>query len=137
MIVVDASVLVDFLLDQPAAVQLVEAAFADDGSDLFHAPELIQLEAIQTLRRLTRQVAIDDETASYAISAMRSGRLVHHSVDPLTERIWELRHNLTAYDASYLALAETLDDSLLLTGDRGLAEAAIRSLGSEHVRYVA
>lgn len=137
MIVVDASVLVDFLLDQPAAVQLVEEAFADDSSDLFHAPELIQLESIQTLRRLTRQAVIDHDTATDAISAMKSGRLVHHSIDPLTDRIWELRHNLTAYDASYLALAEALDDPLLLTGDRGLADAAVRSLGSEHVRYVA
>ena len=52
------------------------------------------------------------------------------------ERVWDLRHNLTAYDATYLALAEALEDSVLLTGDGGLALRARKSLGKERVRHV-
>lgn len=52
----------------------------------------------------------------------------------LRARVWELRHNLTAYAASYLALAETLDGSVLVTGDGGLHEVAVESLGADRVR---
>jgi len=51
-------------------------------------------------------------------------RLVRHPHAPLRERAWELRHNLTGYDAMYLAVAEALDDPLLMTADHGLAEVA-------------
>lgn len=49
----------------------------------------------------------------------------------LRARVWELRHNLTAYDASHLTLAETLDGSVLVTGDGGLHEVAVESLGAD------
>jgi predicted nucleic acid-binding protein len=52
----------------------------------------------------------------------------------LRERVWQLRHDLTAYDATYLALALGLDDPLLLTGDSGLATRAGVALGPDRVR---
>jgi predicted nucleic acid-binding protein len=53
---------------------------------------------------------------------------------PLRERVWQLRHDMTAYDATYLALALGLDDPLLLTGDSGLASRAGVALGTDRVR---
>ncbi len=94
------------------------------------------LEVIQALRRLARQKLVTDLDAKSAIDAMSAGRLAHHPIDPLIDRVWELRHNLTAYNASYLALAKTLNDSILVTGDGGLAETAIQSLGAGRVRRV-
>ena len=52
----------------------------------------------------------------------------------MRERVWELRHNLTSYDATYVALAEALPDPLLITGDGGLATVARKLLGGEAVR---
>ena len=133
MIVADASVLVDLLIDRPAALRLIEDAFTSDGTDTLHAPELIRIESAQALRLLVRSQQITNYQAAIALERMSSGRLVDYSAIPLMERIWELRHNLTAYDASYLALAERIDDSLLLTGDGGLADEARKSLGTDRV----
>jgi predicted nucleic acid-binding protein len=55
----------------------------------------------------------------------------------LRDRVWELRAELTAYDATYLALAEALEDPVLLTADAGLAARGLASLGEERVRHVA
>lgn len=137
MIVIDASVLVDLLLDREAATRETVAASEQQGTDEFQATDLLRLEVLQALRRHARRGDIADETAQDAVTSLDGVRLIRHPVEPLTDRIWALRHNLTAYDASYLALAETLDDPLLLTGDRGLADAAVHSLGPERVRYVA
>lgn len=57
--------------------------------------------------------------------------------EPLLHRIWDLRHNLTAYDASYLVLAELLDESVLLTTDTCLAAVATQHLGENRVRAIA
>jgi predicted nucleic acid-binding protein len=70
------------------------------------------------------------------VSDLASLRLVRYPHAPLRPRVWDLRHELTAYDATYLALAEALYDSILLTADRGLAAAARRSLGPARVHHV-
>lgn len=64
-------------------------------------------------------------------------RLVRYPHAPLRARIWELRHELTAYDAAYLALAEALGEAVLLTADAGLARRARRSLGDDAVPRLA
>jgi predicted nucleic acid-binding protein len=74
--------------------------------------------------------------ADRAVSELGEIRLVHYSHVPFRGRVWALRDNLSAYDALYLALAETLPDSLLLTGDAGLAANAVRSLGDRRVRHL-
>ena len=101
-----------------------------------HAPELVELETLNALRRLARGKVITDRRASDAVSDLGSLRLTRYAHEPLRERVWELRHNLTAYDASYLALAELLDGSVLMTGDGGLAKTARRVLGKERVQLV-
>jgi predicted nucleic acid-binding protein len=79
---------------------------------------------------------VSDQRATEAASDLARTRLVRYPHAPLRERVWQLRHGLTAYDATYLALAEALDDPVLLAGDGGLAASARRSLGEERVRQV-
>jgi predicted nucleic acid-binding protein len=119
VIVVDASVLV--------------VALADDGHDgdsarlrlrgeRLAAPELIDLEVVSVLRRQRRQGGLDDRRAAQALSDLACLPLQRASHLPLLDRCWELRGNLTVYDAAYVALAEALDVSLL-TGDARLARS--------------
>jgi predicted nucleic acid-binding protein len=89
------------------------------------------------LRRLAASGTVTDQRATEAASDLSNTRLVRYPHAPLRERVWELRHRLTAYDAAYLALAEALDDTVLLTGDGGLAARAQESLGDDRVRHVA
>lgn len=114
----------------------VSDELAGHAHEPLHAPELVELETLNALRRLARGKGITDRRAGEAVTDLSSLRLIRYSHEPLRERVWELRHNLTAYDASYLALAEFLDGSMLMTGDSGLAKSARRGLGAERVRLV-
>lgn len=120
MIVVDASVLV--------------VALADDGQDgenarlrlrgeRLAAPELIDLEVVSVLRRQLRQGELNERRAVQALSDLTDLPLQRASHRALLNRCWELRGNLTVYDAAYVALAEALDTTLL-TGDARLSRAA-------------
>ena len=121
MIVVDASAILETLLQSPAAAAVEERLF-DEGLPL-HAPHLIDLEATQVLRRYAATGQIEVARCREALDALRNFSLRRYSHDQLLERVWELRHNLTAYDAVYVALAEALD-ATLLTRDRRLAAAS-------------
>lgn len=133
MIVVDASVLTDFLLGRPQALDALSSELAEREHEPLHAPELIEPETLNALRRLATSGNVSDRRATEAASDLASLRLIRYPHAPLRERVWALRHNLSAYDATYLALAEALDDPILLTGDAGLAEQASRSLGGGRV----
>lgn len=137
MIVVDASVLTDFLLGRPAALVAVEREVAEHEHDLLHAPELIEPETLNALRRLVGQRQVTAQRAGEALTDLAGLRLMRYPHAPLRPRVWALRDTLSAYDASYVALAEALDDPVLLTGDAGLANAARGSLGSDAVRHIA
>jgi predicted nucleic acid-binding protein len=134
LIVVDASVLADFLLGRSPALTAIEEAMAGREHELLHAPELIEPETLNALRGLARGGAITERRAEEAVNDLASVRLVRYPHAPLRDRVWALRHNLSAYDATYLALAEAVDDPILLTGDAGLAGPARESLGEDRVR---
>ena len=121
MIVLDASALVELILDTPTG-QLVAARIADPEEGL-HAPHLADIEVVQALRRYVRDGELDAEAAEVALDDFRALDLQRHAHEPLLGRVWELRKNLTAYDAVYVALAEVLD-GVLLTCDRPLSRAA-------------
>lgn len=137
MIVVDASVLTDFLLGRPEAVTAMEREIVDREHEPLHAPDLVEPETLNALRGLVRGGAITDRRASEAVGDLASVRLLRYPHAPLREGTWELRGNLSAYDATYLALAEARDDSVLLTGDSGLATVAGDLLGEHRVRHIA
>jgi len=117
--VVDASVLIPALTDEGSTAG--RAADLMTTNDLA-APELIDLEVAQALRRLVRSRVLTDARAASALNYFGSIPVVRAPHLPLLERIWAHRNNLSAYDAAYVALAEELETTLL-TGDRRLASA--------------
>jgi predicted nucleic acid-binding protein len=119
MIVVDASVVVTALADDGDNGDRVRERLR--GERLV-APYLIDLEVVSAWRRLAAAGQLDDRRAALAMTDLRALRIERAAHQPLVGRCWELRANLTVYDASYLALAEAVD-AVLLTGDRRLAEA--------------
>jgi predicted nucleic acid-binding protein len=78
---------------------------------------------------------VTDQRAGEAAADLADVRVIRHPHAPLRERVWALRHELTAHDACYLALAEALD-AVLVTADAGLGARATASLGGEGVRIV-
>ena len=121
MIVVDASALVELLLDTDEA-GAVAARLFNSGASLA-APHLIDVEAAQVLRRYAQVGEIDGRRGREAIADLADMPIRRYPHDVLLPRVWDLRHNLTAYDAVYVALAEALD-APLVTRDRRLARAA-------------
>ncbi len=120
MIVLDASVLVEVLLNRPSVQRLVHRL--RDPDEALHVPHLIDLEIAQTLRRYEAAGDMSPQRARQALLAFVQMPLERHPHWPFLDRIWALRRNLTAYDAAYVALAEALD-APLLTCDRALASA--------------
>jgi predicted nucleic acid-binding protein len=118
VIVVDASALLEVLLRTRAAAA-VEALLFAPGETL-HAPHLIDVELAQVLRRYAAAGAIDDTRGLVALDDLADFPIRRHPHDLLLPRVWALRHNLTAYDATYVALAQALD-ATLLTRDARLA----------------
>jgi predicted nucleic acid-binding protein len=119
MIVVDASVLATALGDD-----------GDDGrrardrltGERLSAPELIDLEVASVFRRLCAAMQLDPARAAQALTDLEALRLHRVPHRPLIRRCWELRHNVTVYDAAYIALAEILD-ATLVTADQHLTNA--------------
>ena len=120
MIVADASVVLECLLRTEVG-DTVEAALFAPGETL-HAPHLIYLEVSQVLRRLESRGELPARRAIIALETFNAIRLARYPHTAMLPRIWDLRKNLTAYDAAYIALAEALD-APLLTCDRALAAA--------------
>ena len=120
MIVLDASALVELLLGTEPGRSI--AARIADPALAIHVPHLADVEVAQVLRRYVREGELDGAAAATAIDDLRSLDLARHSHEPLLDRVWALRQNLTAYDAVYVALAEALDTTLL-TCDGKLARA--------------
>jgi len=103
--VVDASVLVAALVDTGPHGVWAEDVLAR-GS--LHAPELARAEATNILRRLERAKLISTPEANGAHDDLMQLDIDSFSFEPFADRIWELRHNVTSYDAWYVALAEAL-----------------------------
>jgi predicted nucleic acid-binding protein len=115
MLVIDASVLVDALLVAgPSRARL--------ASENLQAPELIDAELLSVLRRLVLAGKLQDGDALQALATANKLGLRRHASRSLWPRAWELRTNLSAYDALYVALAEQLD-APLFTADARLARA--------------
>lgn len=118
MIVVDASAVLEVLLrtDRAAAVEV--RLF---GGGTLHAPHLLDVEVAQVLRRYERSGTLSPDRGRQALGVYLDLQLERYPHHPFLGRVWALRANVTAYDATYLALAEALDAPLLTT-DRKLAD---------------
>ena len=116
--VLDASGAVEFLLNTASGKRL--ATRLADEAVVVHVPHLIDLEITQVLRRYTRHGTLNAQTSMLALDRWRSLDVQRYAHEPFLDRIWELRDNVTVYDAVYVALAEALS-AVLYTGDRKLA----------------
>jgi predicted nucleic acid-binding protein len=121
MIVVDASALLEALLRTPAA-NAVELRLFEPLQTL-HAPHLLDVEVAQVVRRYAANGELDAGRGRMALDDLADLPLHRYPHDFLLPRVWDLRNNLTAHDAMYVALAEVLD-APLLTRDKRLAASA-------------
>jgi predicted nucleic acid-binding protein len=120
LIVIDASVMLEVLLATPGGRRL-EARLLS-ATESLHAPCLLDVEVAQVLRRYAAAGDLDPARGLEALLDLSDFPLRRYSHEMFLPRIWELRQNVTAYDAAYLALAEVLK-APLLTRDRRLAGA--------------
>ena len=128
MIVLDASAAVDWLLQTPAGQRIEERIYA--GKDTLHTIHLLDVEFAQVLRRLVREGTVTRKRAEEAIEDLTAVRVTRYAPILLIHRIWQLRQNLTAYDAAYVALAEGLK-APLITRDQRIAAAPGHSAAIE------
>jgi predicted nucleic acid-binding protein len=133
MLVVDASAVTELLLGRAAGGAVAEELRNHDFD--LHAPHLLDVEVLSALRRLVAAGETTAERAAEAIVDLLALPLDRHGHDALVPRIWELRENLTAYDATYVALAEVVADegAPLITADARLARATD---ALSHVRVI-
>ena len=121
MIVLDASAAVDWLLQTPAGHRIEKRIYSSNQT--LHAPHLLDLEVTQVLRRLARQGVVPVHRADEAVRDLLDLRIQRYAHFVLLPRIWQLRNNLSAYDAAYIVLAEKLG-AALVTRDARLASAS-------------
>jgi predicted nucleic acid-binding protein len=120
MIVLDASAAVDWLLQTPAGERIERRIYAQN--ETLHTAHLLDVDFAQILRRLVREGTLTPRRAEEAIEDLAALRVTRYAPVLLLRRVWQLRQNLSAYDAAYVALAEELK-APLLTRDQRLAAA--------------
>jgi predicted nucleic acid-binding protein len=125
VIVVDTSAAIAALAATPTMHELVTRL---EGDGDLHAPHIIDVEVIHALRRLVAAGELTEDRAADVRSDFADLAIVRYAHHPLADRMWELRHGLSAHDAAFVALAEALDVPLL-TCDGRLARA-----GGHHAR---
>ena len=124
-VVVDASTLIDLMLEGSAARGIAERI---EGSEL-HAPAHIDAEVLSALGRIHRAGQLEAAQVEALLDDLASAPLERHTLEGLVERAWRRRHNLSLLDALYIALAERLE-TVTLTRDAGMAMA------SEHAELI-
>jgi predicted nucleic acid-binding protein len=112
---VDAGVIVELVANDLDPVRL--------GDEELIVPHLIDSEVTNVLRRLVFRGVLTEEQATSALDGFTRLTLSRFPADWLRPRMWALRHNLSAYDATYVALAELTHATALLTTDARLANA--------------
>ncbi|MBA3309850.1 MAG: type II toxin-antitoxin system VapC family toxin [Nocardioidaceae bacterium] len=113
------------VVDAGVVVELVAGALDPDrlGDEELAAPHLIDSEVTHVLRGLVLRRGLSDEEGLLALDGFIGLTLTRFPADWLRPRMWALRHNLSAYDATYVALAEMTGATSLLTTDARLAQA--------------
>lgn len=130
MIVLDASAMVEALIGREVAGELLDALTGD-----VHAPHLLDIEVLSVLRGLLLGGKLDSAVAEEARRDHFAFAINRYEVGSLADRIWQLRHKYTSYDAAYLALAEALEAPLYTCDaklDNGVHNARVHVLHQTH-----
>jgi len=125
VIVLDASSAVAVLLNIDASGVRDRMDRAEEG---IHVPHLFEIEVINVLRRYALNGAISAKRAHLALNRLSDMRLTRYPHTALLPRVWELKDNVTAYDAVYVALAETLEAPLITRDERLSRAPGIRAV---------
>lgn len=126
MIVLDASAAAAVLLNLGSNAARIRERMAESDGDL-HAPHLFDVEVLSVLRRFSLRGELSQERARLALNRLSAVRLSRYPHTALLPRVWELRENVTVYDAVYIALAETLEAPLVTTDAKLAGAAGIRA----------
>lgn len=127
----DASALAEYLLRTETS-RRTDIGHWLTKADL-HVPALCDVEVASALRRAMLQERMSSRRAKQAVRDLQDLPLTRHGHLALLPRVLELRNNFSAYDATYVALAEWLG-AVLMTGDRPLGRAVQKAMESEHVK---
>ena len=117
MIVLEASIVVELLMKGPGAEILRREMEAREES--FAVPHLLDVEVVSALRSMVVGRQLDAHRISQLLADLKALPVDRYGHDALLGRMWELRHNFTAYDAVYIAMAEATD-AVLYTCDEKL-----------------
>jgi len=120
LIVIDASAVIEWILNTSRGQSIGKRL--TDGMEQLHAPYLLDVEVLQVIRRYSLRKLISEVRARQAIEDYNDLLVRRYPHTPLISRIWELKANLSAHDAAYVALSEALS-APLLTCDTCLADA--------------
>ena len=122
----DASAAVTVLLNLGPAASNIRLRTSQPGENL-HVPHLFDVEVLHVLRRHSLSGTLSERREHLALKRLHATRLSRYSHTAFLDRIWELKNNLTAYDAAYVALAETLNAPLVTTDARLARAPGIRA----------
>lgn len=125
MIVVDASAVIELWLRSPLCARVETRLFEHPVA--LHAPQLLDVEVLQVLRRFESRNEVSPARGAAAVSLLEAFPMRRHSHMPLLTRIWSLRANLTAYDATYVALAEAMGAVLVTCDGRTGGASGLRA----------
>ena len=120
MLVLDASAAVELLLNTASGKRVAKRV--ENPAVSIHVPHLIDVEIAQVLRRYALRGTLSAARGELALDQWRALDVERYPHELFLDRIWQLRDNVSAYDAVYVALAEALG-AVLVTGDRRLAGA--------------
>jgi predicted nucleic acid-binding protein len=118
--VLDASIVVDALIGAGDLGGAARRRLSDEHNPA--APQILKAEAVSAIRSMTRRGDIAESRARMALDLLRRLAVTAYPIEPMIDRIWELRSTVSVYDAWYIALAERLSTTLVTT-DRRLAGA--------------
>ena len=128
MIVIDSSAVIEVLLRSQIGIEIEERILSPFEN--LCAPHLLDLEIAQVLRRYCASGDMSPERGQNALDDLKDMPITRYPHDIFLSRIWELRNNITAYDAAYVALAEALP-APLFTCDKRLASAPLNDVSIE------
>lgn len=116
MTVADASAVLEMLLGTPVGKRCADRMLRP--AEILCAPHLVDVEVVQVLRRYAAARELSAQRGREALRDLLDLPLIRYPHEPFLERVWQLRNSLSAYDATYVALAEALEAPIVTCDGR-------------------